>query len=214
MANGIMTATRASARSRRRCAVLIAVAALMSSAVPAQANTSGQGTFEGLEYPPAAILQMPPITLCAEFDPTQPYDPDADPPEPESGPLVHELDMDGSFHGVTGMGTATFTGPYPGTYYANPTGTYSDPLCTQPYAVPGEVDITFQGDSTTFTCSGDGSYQRLATSVYRLTFDGTCNNGGGATSVEFLGTQVPCTPATPCSDPDAGAFMDGAYVQS
>lgn len=202
--------TRTATCSRGVIATLL-VLGLLLSATPAQATEPGAGVFVGWEYPPATVFTNM-ATLCARFDPNEPFPGVTDP----SGPLVHWLEMDGTLHGVIGDGIAEFTSTMD-PYYANPTGTYSDPDCTNPSDVPGTIDIDFED----FNCSGDGAYQRLATSAYTLEFDGTCDNGGGATYVLFSGVQEPCVGACPGApdpdpvDPDGpSAMMQGDYVQT
>ena len=192
---------------KRAVAATVALASILLTAGPAQADAPGAGAFTGYEYPPESTLIMP-SALCARFNAS------------ETDPLVHELDMVGTFHGHPGTGTATVTATAP--YYANPEGTHSDDSCLTPAWVPGEMTITFTSslDGTTFQCDGDGRYMRRATSVYTLEFRGECDNTGSApddapTYVLFEGGQEPCPPITGCpTDPEAGSVMEGTYEQT
>ena len=188
--------------SSMRKALVIGVATLstlLSTAGPALANAPGAGVFTGSEYSPSAEFTNP-GTQCVRLLAS------------ESDPLVHLLAMTGSFHGSAGTGTATFTATDP--YYANPEGTYEDENCT----VPGSVTGTMTIDFPTHSCSGTGTYERRATSVYTLQFDGTCIDGTNTynTEVLFSGIQELCDPAgrgcVPGPDPDA--LLGGDYVQT
>lgn len=164
---------------------LAAGAVLLS---PGAANAAPvAGPFTGLEYPPTAVLYNQPSPLCATFDPLL----------VGSSPLRHEFAIPG--------GTATFTSS--ARYDANPEGLYpADSNCVgATVGVVGSLMVT-----AGVTCTIEATYTRRATSAYALTSTAPC----GGSMVAFVGTQVPCVPFKPCSDPDAGASMDGVYVQS
>lgn len=136
----------------------------------------------------------------------------------------HHLVMEGTFHGTVGIGTADYTATE--SYYANPEGTWSNPDCTGPYAVPGTMTIEFGPllEPPVWSCSGTGAFERRLTSVYTLEFEGPCDGDGQTdvdTQVTFTGAMEPCDPIVGCPvvHPDgtteiADALMEGAYDQS
>lgn len=198
--------------------VAVALGAILASAGPAAAAGSGKGTFTGDEHAPASTLIDPPLpNLCAKFDPLA----------PDSNPLYEDLNLVGTFTNSSGGGvfagtaTAKFTSTN-ASYYANPVGTYSDPGCSVPYAVPGTMTLnTGTGVGPAYNCSGSATYKREASSVITITFTATCNPPGTGfpTTVTFKGAEVPCGPVG-CPDPDgstfpvADALLSGTYQQS
>lgn len=198
---------------------VVVAAVILLGAGPAQAAGPGAGVFTGHEYAPNSTLNPPippdtsdPSLLCALFEPTADV------------PLVHELAFEGTFHNTAGTGTARYENTTH-KYNANPEGTY-DPTNTScnptqgTYAVPSTsmvINFSSVPAGTTYSCNGSGSYERRATSVYILTFTGTCTSGTTSypTTVTFTGAQVPCDPVVGCvTDPTASSVMAGAYVQT
>lgn len=172
-----------------------AAAMLAGSAGQASATTPGAGVFTGRELPPASEFTFMP-TLCARFDPNL----------PDSGPLVHELDLTGTFHtGLPAGGMARFESN--AVYFANPEGIHTDAMCLSPLgSVTGTLTITHPS----FSCTGPATYTRRATSAYELQYSAPCNG----TTVVFTGVQEPCPPGIGCpTDPEAGSLMQGDYAQ-
>ena len=183
-------------------ALISAVAALsivVGMGVPANATGDGVGTFEGHEHATEAEFVPGSTNFCAKFP---------------AGTEHHHL-MEGTFHGTPGIGTARYVAT--ADYWANPEGTWSHSGCTgTPYAVPGDMWIDF----TPWTCSGTGHFSRRLTSVYTLTFNGSCNDV--PTKVTFTGIMEPCDPLVGCPVVHPGsqqtefadALMEGAYEQT
>lgn len=185
--------------------VALTAVLMMVTAGPALAHDAA-GDFEGYEIPPASTTFTNMVTFCASFNATA------------SDPLTHVLEMNGTFHGVTGTGEAIFKRT--DTYYANPEGTYNDPDCLSPGQV-GPNDTTMTIEFQQYKCEGTGTYERRATSRYTLAFEGHCDDVNTTpddaipTKTNFEGTQLLCPPED-CSahHPDATSVMEGQYTQT
>lgn len=200
-----MLSTSPAKKPVRTTVAAVTAVLMMLTAGPAYAH-DGAGQFDGYEIPPASTTFTNPVTFCARFNAST------------SDPLRHVLDMDGTFHGATGTGVAEFERTAP--YYANPEGTHGGPDCLSPDDV-GPEDTTMTIDFAPYECSGEGTYERRATSVYTLVFEGTCDDTGTSgddaipTTVTFDATQLLCPPAD-CSayHPGATTVMSGDYEQT
>ena len=165
---------------------------------------AGSGTFTGYEIPPSSVTLAAPPTVCATFHASA------------SDPLIQEISMSGTFHSVSGSGSATYTRT--SNYWAGPGGTYSNASCTTPATVRGSMTITFAN----WSCSDStATYQRLNTDDYVLRFtSGVCDDTStGAieavvTTAVFTGTQLLCPPEDCSVHPEAATVMSGSYSQS
>lgn len=210
---GNLNSSKTSPMKKALVAGVAVVSMVAGTAGPAAANAPGAGTFVGHEHVYEEAVLTNPATFCTKF----------------AAGTQHHLEMQGTFHGTVGVGTATYTASQD--YYANPEGTYSDPNCTVPTdlaGVPGTMTIEFGPplEPPVWTCSGSATFTRRATSVYTLEFTGSCNNTVTAndedygTDVTFTGAMEACAPVgCPVVHPDgstedAQALMEGEYVQT
>jgi hypothetical protein len=106
------------------------------------------------------------------------------------------------------------------TYYFGPGGTYSDPLCTVPYAVPGTLSVS-QNVNCTATSA---TYQRIGTQYTIMTnpTDPTiCSSSQTVVPTEhdllvYTGTQQACqeTQPDPCGGGMQSMELMGSYTQA
>lgn len=114
--------------------------------------------------------------------------------------------------------TADFTQDPNVTYYFGPGGTYSDPSCTMPYAVPGTLSVSgnVKCDATNAT------YQRIGTQYTIMTTNPTiCSSAQTVVPTEhdllvYTGTQQACQPTgpDPCGGGSQSQEFAGSYTQA
>lgn len=125
----------------------------------------------------------------------------------------------GSWTGTISNGTDTYSGPlkvnmtYAG--FGNPMGTYLDPSCTLPGAVPVlNATVTDSSGGSSASCNMTGSYDRFggpSSQAYTIQLVGTCAVNGvaapapaGMTWTGTLGTCSPSSgPPNTCSSTDS-----------
>lgn len=139
-------------------------------------------------------------TISGNADPTFPLC------LPATGALI-TLSNTGTFNGgLTPVATtATFTAS--SGFFFGPTGTFSDPTCTTPLAVPGDLSVTGGGGCTSGT--NGATYQRVTNAYVIQATSGSC------AGLVYTGNQSPCLPLPVNScGPNGQQEFAGTYTQT